>query len=323
MTHIFHNFHFLRPFWLLALLPALGLMLLILRRQHAHIGLKDVIAEHLLKHLLIGNESQNRFRPVYILFVFWVIAIVAVAGPSWKKEPSPFSEETSALVIAIKVTPSMTAKDIQPSRLERASHKIKDLLDQRPGSRTALIAYAGSAHLVMPFTRDATIIETFALELSPDIMPEEGDQPANAIALAAQQLKKNEQPGSILLIADAIDPGQITALEEHRKNTGIPIHVLAVAAEKGVPVPADSPPAPPLDQGSMKRAADAAGGTLTIVSPDDRDINALNRRIESTLVDTGQTDEGETWADGGYWLVPFLALLSLMWFRKGWIVTWG
>ncbi|BCS95351.1 hypothetical protein DSLASN_09830 [Desulfoluna limicola] len=323
MMQVIHNFHFLRPFWLLALLPALGLVLLVLRRQHAHIGLRDVIAEHLLKHLVTGNESKHRLRPAYVLLVFWVIATVAVAGPSWKKEPSPFSEDTSALVIAIKVTPSMTAQDIQPSRLERASHKIKDLLDQRPGSRTALVAYAGSAHLVMPFTRDATIIETFALELSPDIMPEEGDQPAKAIALATQQLKKNKQPGSILLIAGAIDPGQIIALKEHRENTGIPVHILAMAADKGIHVPVDSPPAPPLDQSAMKKAADAAGGTLTIVSPDDRDINALNRRIESTLIDTGQTDEGETWDDGGYWLVPFLVLLSLMWFRKGWVVTWG
>lgn len=320
MIQVIHNFHFLRPLWLTALVPVLLLGYLILRQQNTRALWKGMIAEHLLKHLITGQDQKNRLRPVFLLIVFWCITAVTMAGPSWEKKPSPFAEDNSALVIIVKTTPSMTAQDIQPSRLERASHKIKDLLNQRPGSRTALIAYAGSSHLVMPFTRDATIIETFAGELSPDIMPEEGDHPEKALALAAQLLKKNDQPGSILLIADAIDPGQINAFEEHRKTTGIPVHIFAVAAEKGVPVPPDSPPAPPLDQGILKRVSEAAEGTLTIISPNDRDIRALNRRIESTPVSSGQGDENETWQDGGYWLVPLIALLNLMWFRRGWVV---
>jgi hypothetical protein len=60
---------------------------------------------------------------------------------------------------------------VQPSRLERAAQKIRDLLAERRGTRSALIAYAGSAHLVMPLTRDADLIARFAAELSPDVMP--------------------------------------------------------------------------------------------------------------------------------------------------------
>ncbi|SCY44207.1 VWA domain-containing protein [Desulfoluna spongiiphila] len=322
MTHILNTFHFLRPFWLLALFPALGLALLILRRQDARSPYEGVIAAHLLTHLMTGEDAKNRVRPAGLLIAFWFLATFAMAGPSWKKAPSPFTEDTSALVIAVKVTPSMTAEDIQPSRLDRASHKIGDLLALRPGSRTALVAYAGSAHLVMPLTRDAAIITTFSGELSPEIMPEEGDQAAAALALAAAQLEKNGQPGSILLIADAVNPGQLKALKAHRAEHRFPVHILAVAADKGVPVPPDSPPAPPLDSKMMKQAADAVGGSLTIISPDDRDINALNRRIESTPVDTGPAEEGELWQDSGYWLVPLLALLSLMWFRPGWRVRW-
>ncbi|VFQ47500.1 VWA domain-containing protein [Desulfoluna butyratoxydans] len=322
MTQIIHNLHFLRPLWLLALVPALCLAILILRRHHGKTPYEGVIAPHLLAHLLTGQDKANRLRPAGLLILFWCLAVTALAGPSWKKAPSPFTEDTSALVIAVKVTPSMTAEDIRPSRLTRASHKVRDLLALRPGARTALVAYAGSAHLVMPLTRDATIITTFAGELSPEIMPEEGDQAAAALALAAEQLEKNNQPGSILLMADSVDPGQLKALEAHAAEHRFPVHILAVAADKGVPVPPDSPPAPPLDAKRMKQAADAVDASLTIISPDDRDIKALNRRIESTPVDAGPPEEGEHWQDSGYALVPLLTLLSLMWFRPGWRVRW-
>ncbi len=319
---LLNNFNFLRPLCLLALLPALILTFMIWRRQKLQGAWRGVIAEHLLQHMVVGTEQKGRFRPVHLLMTFWVIGSVALAGPTWQREPSPFTEDTAALVIAVKVTSTMEAKDIQPSRLERAAHKIKDLLALRAGARTALIAYAGSAHLVMPLTRDARIIETFAMELSPKIMPAEGDSAGEAIALANKHLIQFGQPGSILLITDSITSDQLKALEEHRRSRGARVHILAIAAEKGVHVPLDSPPAPALDRAALRQAANTVGGTLTIVSPDDRDVRQLAGRVERSLVAAQQTDGGERWKDAGYWLVPVLALLCLVWFRRGWMVSY-
>jgi Ca-activated chloride channel homolog len=217
----------------------------------------------------------------------------------------------------------MLAQDIQPSRLERAAQKIRDLLAERPGTRTALVAYAGSAHLVMPLTRDAELIARFAAELSPTIMPMEGDAIAEVLALAEQQLRTSGLRGSILLITDGVPAQQLPQLAVHRKDGGAPVQILAVAAPPGVLVPPNSPPAPALDSRALDEVADALDATLTIVSPDDHDVRWLARHTETSLVAASATQSGEHWKDVGYWLVFGIAALGLMWFRPGWLVQWS
>ena len=129
--------------------------------------MQALIADHLLKHLLVSEREPKKVRPVYLLAVLWLTGIIALAGPTWDRESSPFIQDTAGLIIALKVTPTMLAQDIQPSRLERATQKIHDLLKLRIGAKTALIAYSGSAHLTMPLTVDPKIIDMFSQALTP------------------------------------------------------------------------------------------------------------------------------------------------------------
>src|SRR5262249_23564370 len=154
----------------------------------------------------------------------------------------------------------------------------------------------------MPLTRDASLIEGFAAELSPKIMPVEGDVTGQALVLADQQLQKLHVCGSILLVADSVAADQLTLLTAHRQNGGAPVHILAIAGEPGAPLPPDSPPAPAPDRTAMKKAADAAGATLTIVSPDASDVQRLVRRIATSIRAAQPTEAGERWKEAGYWL---------------------
>jgi Ca-activated chloride channel family protein len=317
------QFHFLRPWWLLALLPVLWLVWMIHRHQDAARPWRGVIADHLLPHLLARGRPQRRLQPVHLVLPIWWLSTLAVSGPTWQREPSLFADDEAALVIVVEVTPTMLAQDIQPSRLERAAQKIRDLLAERPGTRTALVAYAGSAHLVMPLTRDADLIARFATELSPTIMPMEGDAAPEALALADQQLRTSGLRGSILLITDGIPAEQLPQLATHRKSGGAPVQILTVAAPPGVPVPPNSPPAPALDRGALDNAASALDATLTIVSPDDRDVRWLARHTETGMVAAAAEQFGERWKDVGYWLVYGVAALALVWFRPGWLVQWS
>src|SRR5262249_414028 len=113
---------------------------------------------HLLPHLLTGREERRWIRPVTVLPVAWMLGVVALAGPTWEREPAPFAEDMDVLAIVLKVTPSMQSQDIQPTRLARVTGKIRDLPGRRRGAKTALFAYAGTAHRVMPPTSDAGII---------------------------------------------------------------------------------------------------------------------------------------------------------------------
>ena len=313
-------FHFLRPAWLLLLIPVLPLLWRLWKRQAAEHAWRRVIPAHLLPHLLLRGEARSAlWQPLTTLSLLLLLGIVALAGPAWERQPSPFREDQAALVIAMKVTPSMLAQDVQPSRLERSVQKIGDLLALRAGGRTALVAYAGSAHLVMPLTRDAGIIETFAAELDPRIMPREGDAAAAAVALANERLAGSGLPGSILLIADSVSPDQLEGLRQQRTQGGASVQLLAMAAGPEVIPPPDSPPAAALDHAAVGEAASAAGGELVLPTVDDADVERLVRLVEHSLTQA-EAQEGDYWQDAGYYLVPVLALLALLGFRRGWVV---
>jgi Ca-activated chloride channel family protein len=165
------DFHFLRPWWLLALVPCALLIWAIQRRESAAQSWHGIVAPHLLPFLLQGRSRRACFTPLHLIAIGWLIAVLAIAGPTWRREPSPFADDTAALAIVVKLSPSMNTEDVQPSRLTRATQKIHDLLKQRAGAETSLIAYAGTAHVVMPETSDSTIIDAFAQALDPKIMP--------------------------------------------------------------------------------------------------------------------------------------------------------
>jgi Ca-activated chloride channel family protein len=310
-------FHFLRPAWLLLLIPAFILSWVILKRQDPLRPWRKIMAPNLLAHLLITDKvKQQRIRPTYIMVSCWVLGIFALAGPSWEKEASPFAEDQAALFIVLKVTPQMLAQDIQPSRLQRATQKIDDLLALRPGTRTGLIAYAGSAHLVMPLTSDSAIILEFARELEPGVMPVNGDEPVAAIELAQQRLKNSGLPGSVLLISDSIDPAQQEGLAAAYREAEVKVQLYAMSAGPEVVPPVDSPPAPALDKPAMQAAADAMGGDLVLATADDADVRRLNANIERSI-SRAPAQDGERWKDEGYLVLPLLILLCLTFFRTG------
>jgi len=322
MIAFIDSFHFLRPWLLTLLLPVAGLIGQARRPHHRRNGFQTLIAPHLLCHLLVGDRQRSRrLQPWHLLAAFWIVGVVALAGPAWVREPSPFAGDEAGLVIALKVAPDMMARDIQPSRLTRASQKIHDLLELRPGARTALIAYSGSSHLVMPFTTDSHIIDMFSQALSPDIMPTAGDDPVQALQQAADLLHQAAIPGSVLLIADALPGDELTGLKQFHQQTRIPVQLYAMAAPVGVQAPPGSPPAPALNRDALRQAAAALGADLTLVRADDGDVRQLARRIKTRMNATRQEQPGQHWRDGGYWLLPVLLMLALPFFRPGWVVT--
>lgn len=293
------SFHLLRPWWLLALVPVLAIFFLLRRRQSVQAQWGAVIAPHLLPHLIARPDHGRNVNPLYLVLSGMAIGIVALSGPSWRRELPPFVEDKAPLMIALAVGSTMTETDVAPSRLERAKQKIRDLLAARIGARTGLIAYSGTAHLVMPLTDDRSVIEPFLEALSPALMPSDGKNLGAALKLATVSLSTETVAGTVLVVGD--DPGT-DGFEAIRRNAGPrDLAILAIGPFS-----------------SMWGAHD-----IVPVSVDGSDILRLERRIE-TRFQAAQGDRfGTRWRDEGFWLLPLLVALVLIWFRRGTTVAWA
>lgn len=296
-------FHLLRPLWLLLLVPILALWWLNRRAATRAAEPMDGIAPHLRAALSVGGSGRRRILPIDGVALVLGLAVVGAAGPSWTRQADPFAAQAGPLVVVLKVTPSMTATDLAPSRLERAKFKIRDLLALRAGARTALVAYAGTAHRVVPFTEDADLMQPYLEGLTPEIMPEPGADSARALAMAREMLAEEEAPGGILLVLDTLDPGGAAALLRNEEEGS------AMALEM---LPADAP-------------RTEWPGRLAVVrtTADDADIRRLDRSLEVDFHRAMLSNEDLPWEDRGWWLAVPAAILTLIWFRRGWTMHWA
>ena len=268
--------HLIRPLVLFAA-PLVVLIWWLWWRAHDPLrGWRGVVDPDLLKAMTVNGSAGTRWRGAGTLLA-WLMALLAVAGPTWRPEPSPFSDNPSPVMILLKADESMNREDFSPSRLERARLKVIDFSTVRKGRPTGLIAYAGSAHLVLPPTRDTDVVGAMAEHISPEIMPKPGNHLNAAIQLAEKTLR--ETGGSIVVVADSV-PAYTSKL---------PVYVLAVSRK-------------PIKGALMIRA-------------DQSDIETLDHKTRGSLISV--TAEGKTrWAEAGWWLVPILGIFALLQFRR-------
>ncbi len=321
LAELFRDLHLLRPWWLLLLAPAVALWWFDRRTGDPLRPWRAALDPDLLAHLTVGGRPSRRLAPGTLLLLGWVIGIVAMAGPTWRREPSLFADAAPPAMIVLRVTPTMTAPDLPPTRLERARQKISDLLDRREGAATGLVAYSGSAHLVLPPTTDKSVVLTMARALSPEIMPREGDQLAQAVTLATRVLAEGRRGGSLVVLADAVAPDQAGALRALSNGGGNRVGSGGGNGAGRLPTVLWAMlPSGRADQDTaLQGAAAALDARLVEVTADPADAASVARRLESATIPAaaGQGDEAR-WQDAGYWLTPLIAALVLGWFRRGW-----
>jgi len=168
------EFHFLRPYWFLMLIPLAIMLWSLLWYLKKGDSWQQVIDPKLLKHLLNQSSSAKNFKPLMILGLIWFTTVFALAGPAWEKHQQPVFRNNNAKVILLDLSQSMLAEDIQPDRLTRAKYKILDLLRDYPEGQTGMAVFSGEAYTVSPLTNDTHTIALMVSDLSPDIMPVSG-----------------------------------------------------------------------------------------------------------------------------------------------------
>lgn len=297
------GFLFLRPELLALFIPLAFMVWLLLRRQDDEAQLKRLIDPTLLEHLLIRpQDDARRIKAPWLLAVTLGLMIIAVSGPSWHTRPDNMRENETMITAVMKVDESMESTDLRPSRLKRAVFKLKDLMEAQSDAKTMLIAYSGSAHLVMPLSKDADIIYSFASSLAASMMPKEGDALHDALRQARKEM--DGRNGSTIVFCDSVSPSEITKLKEDAEMRDLSVIFYAIGSPEL------------LDLASIKKAADVIDAKVIVHTADERDIKALQEQIANDLKEARSSDLTAR-EDGGRTLIPLIFIALLFWFRRG------
>jgi Ca-activated chloride channel family protein len=257
---------------------------------------------------------------------------LSLAGPSWKKVETPGGKIKAAMVILVDASQSMLATDIAPNRLERTKQKIQDLLVASPGAHTAVIAYAGTAHLLMPFTNDYKTLNYQLEALSPKVMPVPGTDLDLALRLADSLLNHIEAPNTLVIFTDNVSDDDINAFGS-RSTTLNKTEFFVLATPSGAPIPLGKgrflkdkngqTVIPKLDVNNIKELNNLDNVKITTVTLDDSDVKRLASNVRRNLLYEKDPElQDKVWQDAGFWLLIPIFLFTLLWFRRGWIVQW-
>ena len=335
------DFHFLRPWWLLALPIGVWLILHLLRSGTKGGRWQAFVDEALQPFVLTGTSVviKERRNAMFAAICAWLLAIVALAGPTWERLPVPAVRSDEALVIVLDLSRSMDAVDLEPARLTQAKLKLLSLLERRESGQTGLVVFSAHAFTVAPLTSDVRTIALLVSSLSSDIMPSRGSYPEAGMTKAAGLLDQAGIPrGEILMITDSSVSPTALDIAQDIYRTGHTVHVLAVGTSDGGPIiepgggfltdQSGQVVVPRVDTTSLRRLATNGGGRFATITADDRDLDyllslasGLNGMLENSS-DESERFEIDVWRDQGLWfvlvLLPFVALAV----RRGWVLTW-
>lgn len=317
------SLHFLRPEWFLALLPFAGLNYLQWRRSAPGRPWQAVIAPHLLPEMVLPGDRRRWLSPLGISTLLIPLLVLALAGPSWTRGESPFAQDSAALVIAVDLSESMGSTDLQPDRLQRARSKILAIARARGDAYTALLAYAGTGHVVLPLTNDSDVLLHYLDALRVGMLPRRGKAPQTVLPEAIRLLDERGG-GTLLLVGDGAGDATPSDFEALRQDQQIQFLVWGMGKTQAQ-LEADEArglisDALPLQETQLEAIAAAGGGSYRIVEVDDRDVREVLRRINRHY--ESSDDTARPWIDGGYYFVPLIMTLFLLWFRSGWTLQW-
>lgn len=257
-----------------------------------------------------------RQRPYIVWFKFvlrhlyLLLILVAILGPSFgamKKEIKTIGKD---LYLAVDLSQSMNATDVQPSRLEKAKHEIQRLISRFNSDRIGLMVFSDEAYIQSPLTFDQNALQLYAHTLSTSLLPHSGTDYGPVLQLTLNKLQEEEKPGAaeqkarvLVLISDGEDfGGEVEALAAQLREQRIRVYTLGIGTTEGGRIPVgqsykkDSEKrivTTHLKPEPLMQLADLTGGQYFEVSDRvsqvDRLINAINN-IEGELRESKTID---------------------------------
>jgi Ca-activated chloride channel family protein len=331
------QFHFIHPAWLLGLLPLLLVAWLAFRPAAGGNAWRRVVDARLLPWMMASPAKASSRGPLWLLSLGWLVAIAALADPTWQRKPQPVFQTGAARVVVLDLSTSMNDADLAPSRLARARYKVEDVLAQSAEGQTGLVVYAGDAFTVSPLTRDANTIRSLLKVLEPDLMPVQGSRADLGLRKAGELLRQaGVTSGQVLLIADGVEAGRGADAQRaatQLRGEGYRVSVLGVGTANAAPLTDETGrlargaggqvELPRLDAATLRSLAQAGGGQYQAITDDGTALRALLDAGKAAPVDgrAPARSSATAWRELGPVLAVLLLPLGALAFRRNWLVS--
>lgn len=318
------RFQHIELFIALAVIPLLIFLFWMVTRWKKN-ATKKIGDEHLVK-LLIRNFSSRAY------FIKFLIALLAflfiITGAANLQKPGVMDEVQRKgvdVMIALDVSKSMLAQDIQPNRLERAKQFLNRLISQLPDDRIGLILFAGRAYMQMPLTSDHNSAIMFIQNASPETVPTQGTVISEALRMSNTAFQRRDRKfKAVILVTDGEDhdPGSLKLAEELAGN-GIMINAVGIGSPDGAVIPdaatndvkkdeQGNTVISKLNEAELQQIAQVSKGVYVHLEDPADAVNAITRQL-GTIEETALDDQSfKDYISYFQWFLGIALLLLLI-----------
>ncbi|MBQ9471380.1 MAG: VWA domain-containing protein [Bacteroidales bacterium] len=233
-------FRFSNPeyLYLMLLAPVALLLYMYTARRQRH-QIEQLGSYATITSLMPGRSAGRGWLKATLVALAMPALSVALAGPQFGSKLTEVKHRGVELIIALDVSNSMLAQDLQPNRIERAKQAIAQLVDKLAGDRIGLIVFAGDAYMQLPITNDYASAKMFLSSISPGMVSKQGTDMGSAIALAMSSFPPDGKTGrAIIVISDGENhEGDPLGAVQQAAERGVVVHTIGIGSPDGAPIP--------------------------------------------------------------------------------------
>lgn len=232
-------FRFEHPeyFWALLVIPLLAVLFIWMvawrKRAFRRFGEHD-----LMQRLVPARSGVRSIFKFMVLCLVYLFLVIGLANPQIGSKLVEGERKGIDIMVALDVSNSMLAQDIQPNRLERARQALSKLIDKLGNDRIGIVVFAGNAYVQLPITTDHAAAKMFLSTINTNVVPTQGTSIGEAVELASKSFDNDKHSRVIVVITDG-ENHEEGAIKTTKKvaEQGINVYTIGMGLTEGTPIP--------------------------------------------------------------------------------------
>lgn len=248
------EFQYIQLLWALLLIPVL-VGIYFYAKWKKQLAFKKIGDEALVKELTASYNKSSFWKKFALVAAAMALILVSIANLRSNNGAEKISRNGIDVMIALDVSKSMLAKDIQPNRLERAKQLLNRLIDKMSNDRVGIVVFAGKAYLQMPLTADHSAAKMYLSAATPETVPTQGTVIGDALKMCFASFNAKEKKyKAVILISDGEDHDEnALKVAEQMAQEGVSINTIGIGSPQGAPI---------MDETTNELKKDAEGNTV-------------------------------------------------------------